>query len=157
MRPEDAAFMLGLLNDPAWLRYIGDRGVRTLDDARRYILDGPVEMVRRLGVGFHIVILKESGLPIGVCGLAKRDYLEDVDIGYALAPAFRGDGYAHEAASAMLAHALEVLGLRRVVATVDPGNTASIGLLNRLGLRFERLIPHPDGKRALELFAIDAA
>ena len=157
MTPGDAAFMLGLLNDPAWLQYIGDRGVRTLDEARRYILDGPVAMVRRLGFGFHIVTLKESGVPIGVCGLAKRDYLDDVDIGYAIASPWRGEGYAHEAASAMLAHALDALKFKRIVATVRAENTASIGLLHKLGLRCERAIAYPGSPPDLQLFAIETA
>ena len=154
MTLDDAAFMLELLSDDAWLRFIGDRGVRTLSDARRYILDGPVAMVERLGFGFHIVALQESGCPIGVAGLAKRDFLDDVDLGYAFLPAYWGKGYAFEAARAVLAHAVEELGLRRIVATVRAGNASSIGLLNKLGLRFERAITPPDGTRDLQLFSI---
>jgi RimJ/RimL family protein N-acetyltransferase len=154
MTPEDAAFMLELLNGEAWLRFIGDRNVRTLDDARRYILDGPVEMVERLGFGFYIVALKESGCPIGICGLAKRDFLDDVDIGYGFAPAWWGRGYAYEAASAVLAYAVDELGLKRIVATVRADNAPSIALLGKLGLRFERSITHPDGTRDLQLFSI---
>lgn len=156
MTLDDAPFMLELLNGEAWLRFIGDRGVRTLEDARRYILDGPVEMVRRLGFGFYVVVLKENGCPIGICGLAKRDFLDDVDIGYGFAPAYWGQGYAWEAASAVLAYAQRELGLARIVATVRAGNGASIALLNKLGLRFERMIAHPDGTRDLQLFAIAA-
>jgi RimJ/RimL family protein N-acetyltransferase len=154
MTTSDAAFMLAMLNDEAWLRFIGDRGVRTLIDARRYILDGPVAMVARLGFGFHVVESKENGCPIGVAGLAKRDFLEDVDIGYAFLPAHRGQGYAFEAAGAVLTHAEQDLGLERIVATVRAGNAASIALLHKLGLRFERTIAHPDGARDLQLFAI---
>ena len=154
MTTSDAAFMLEMLNDEAWLRCIGDRGVRTLIDARRYILDGPVEMVGRLGFGFHVVESKESGCPIGVAGLARRDFLDDDDIGYAFLPAYRGQGYAFEAAGAVLAHAEQDLGLKRIVATVRAGNAASIALLHKLGLRFERTIAHPDGTRDLQLFAI---
>ena len=154
MTPDDAAFMLELLNGDAWLRFIGDRGVRTLIDARRYILDGPVAMVERLGFGFYIVALQENGCPIGVAGLAKRDFLDDVDIGYAFLPAYWGKGYAFEAASAVLAYAVEELGLRRIVATVRAENASSIGLLNKLGLRFERAITPPDGTRDLQLFSI---
>ncbi|MDB5747594.1 MAG: family acetyltransferase [Massilia sp.] len=154
MTPDDAAFMLELLNGDAWLRFIGDRNVRTLVDARHYILDGPVEMVDRLGFGFYIVALKENGCPIGVCGLARRDFLDDVDIGYGFASAYWGKGYAHEAASAVLAYAVEELGVKRIVATVRAGNAPSIALLNKLGLRFERPIAHPDGTRDLQLFSI---
>ncbi|QOL51070.1 GNAT family N-acetyltransferase [Massilia litorea] len=156
MVPEDAAFMLGLLNDPAWHRYIGDRGIRTLEGARDYILTGPMAMVARLGFGFDIVERAEDGCPIGVCGLAKRDFLDDVDIGYAFLPQYGGQGYAIEAARAVLAHAKR-LGLKRIVATVRPDNSASIRVLEKLGLRFERMIQAPDTRRELQLFAMDLA
>jgi RimJ/RimL family protein N-acetyltransferase len=153
MEPGDAAFMLGLLNDPAWHRFIGDRGIRTLDGAHDYIIKGPMEMVARLGFGFYIVELKENGCPLGVCGLAKRDFLDDVDIGYAFLPQYGGRGYAFEAAKGVLAHARE-LGLTRLVATVRPDNSASIRLLEKLGLRFERTIQAPDTARELQLFGM---
>ena len=154
MAPSDAAFMLGLLNDPAWHRFIGDRGIRTVEGARDYIIKGPMDMVARLGFGFDVVELMENGCPIGVCGLAKRDFLDDVDIGYAFLPQYGGQGYAIEAAKGVLAHAKE-LGLPRIVATVRPDNSASIRLLEKLGLRFERMIRAPDTARELQLFAID--
>lgn len=154
MEAGDAAFMLGLLNDPAWHRYIGDRGVRTLDAARDYILAGPVAMVARYGFGFYVVEREEDACPIGVCGLAQRDFLDDVDIGYAFLPQYGGQGYALEAARGVMAHAA-ALGLRRVVATVRPDNAASIRLLEKLGLRFERSIVAPDTTRELQLFGID--
>lgn len=156
MTQQDAQFMLGLLNDPAWHRYIGDRGVRTLEDAREYILTGPMAMVARLGFGFYVVERKDDGCRIGVCGLAKRDFLDDVDIGYAFLPQYGGQGYAIEAASGVLAHAKE-LGLQRLVATVRPDNSASIRVLEKLGLRFERTIQAPDNARELQLFAMDLA
>ena len=153
MTADDAAFMLGLLNDPAWHRYIGDRGVRNLEAARDYILAGPVEMVARLGFGFYVVERREDDCPLGVCGLAKRDFLDDVDIGYAFLPQYGGQGYAFEAAQGVMAHAKE-LGLTRIVATVRPDNAASIRLLEKLGLRFERVIQAPDTARDLQLFAM---
>jgi RimJ/RimL family protein N-acetyltransferase len=113
-------------------------------------------MVARLGFGFDVVERQEDGCPIGLCGLAKRDFLDDVDIGYAFLPQYGGRGYAIEAARAVLAHAKE-LGLQRIVATVRPDNSASIRLLEKLGLRFERMIQAPDTARELQLFAIDIA
>jgi RimJ/RimL family protein N-acetyltransferase len=154
MAPDDAGFMLGLLNDPAWHRFIGDRGIRTMDGARDYILNGPMEMVARLGFGFYVVERREDDCPIGVCGLAKRDFLDDVDIGYAFLPEYGRQGYAVEAARGVLAHARE-LGLKRIVATVRPDNSASIRLLEKLGLRFERTIQAPDTVRALQVFAME--
>lgn len=135
---EDAAFILELVNDPSWLRFIGDRGVRTLEDARNYILKGPAEMYGRLGFGLYLVELKDEGVPIGTCGLIKRDSLKDVDIGFAFLPSFRGQGYAYEAASAVLAYGKNTLGLKRIVAIVSPGNERSIKLLEKLGLQFEQ-------------------
>lgn len=156
MAADDAAFMLGLLNDAAWIRFIGDRGIRTEEEARGYILAGPADMVRRLGFGFYVVELSETGCPVGVCGLAKRDFLDDVDIGYAFLPQHRGQGYALEAARGVLAHAKHDIGLRRIVATVRPDNAASIKLLEKLGLRFERTLARPDAPE-LQLFAMEIA
>lgn len=154
MSAADAAFMLGLLNEPSWLRFIGDRGVRTLEDARNYILQGPVAMYERLGHGFCIVETRASGEAIGICGLAKRDYLDSADIGFALLPQHCGRGYAFEAAAAVLHHARTALGLKRVLATTRLDNMDSQKLLEKLGLRFERLIVHPDGDRGLKLYAV---
>ncbi|GAB3260210.1 GNAT family N-acetyltransferase [Chitinimonas naiadis] len=149
--------MLKLVNEPSWLRFIGDRGVGTLEDARRYILDGPVESYARLGFGFYLVELKETGTVLGMCGLAKRDYLDDVDIGYALLPLYWGHGYVHEAAAAVLRYASLELGLKRVVATTRPDNQASVKVLEKLGLRLVRQFRRPDDDRELLLFAIDLA
>jgi RimJ/RimL family protein N-acetyltransferase len=151
----DAAFMLRLLNDASWLHYIGDRGVRTLEDAQHYILQGPVEMYGRLGFGFCAVELKASGELMGICGLAQRDYLEDPDLGFALLPQFCGQGYALEAASAVLRFAQQDLGLSRVLATTRHYNQASQDLLKKLGLQLLREIDHPDGDRKLLLYGIE--
>ena len=155
MSTDDAAFMLELLNDPSWLRYIADRGVRTIEDAQNYILNGPVEMYARLGFGFYIVQIKETGYPIGICGLAKRDYLDDIDIGFALLPQYWGHGYAHESAAAVLKYARTEFGLKRIVATTRPDNHGSAKLLEKLGLQFEQTINHPDDGRELKLFTIE--
>jgi RimJ/RimL family protein N-acetyltransferase len=154
---DDSPFMLGLLNEASWLHFIGDRGVRTIEDAQNYILKGPVEMYARLGFGFCIVETKMTRCPIGICGLAKRDYLDDVDIGFAVLPQHCGKGYAYESANAVLDYAKNELALKRVVATTRSGNHRSANLLKKLGLRFERIVKHPDGNRELELFAIDIA
>ncbi len=152
---EDAAFIFELVNDPAWLRFIGDRGVRTLEDARNYILKGPVDMYGRLGFGLYLTELKGEGTPIGMCGLIKRDSLKDVDIGFAFLPNFRGQGYAYEAASAVLAYGKNTLGLERIVAIVSPGNDSSIKLLGKLGLQFEQMVVL-SGRDEVKLFATTA-
>jgi RimJ/RimL family protein N-acetyltransferase len=137
---DDAEFIVELLNDPSFLRFIGDKGVRTLDDARDYILNGPVDMYNRLGFGLYLTELKESGAPIGICGLIKRDSLEDVDIGFAFLPRFWAKGYAYESAAAVMAYGKTVLGLKRIVAITSLDNYASGRLLEKLGLRFEQTI-----------------
>ncbi|MFL6261593.1 MAG: GNAT family N-acetyltransferase [Thermoanaerobaculia bacterium] len=152
----DAEFMLGLLNDPSWLRFIGDRGVRTLEDARAYILKGPVDMYDRLGFGLYLTELKDEGVPIGICGLVKRDSLEDVDIGFALLPGFWGQGYAFEAASAVMEYGKNALGLKRIVAITARDNHSSIKLLEKLGLKFERMIRIATGGPEIRLFAWDS-
>jgi RimJ/RimL family protein N-acetyltransferase len=150
---EDAAFILELVNDPDWVRYIGDRGIHTEDAARDYISSGPQAMYARFGFGLYRVELRSDGTPIGLCGLIKRDWLEDVDIGFALLPAFRGHGYAYEAATATLGHGRSTLGLERIVAIVAPDNEDSVRLLQRLGLRFEGMVTPPGATSAIHLYA----
>ncbi|HLZ67595.1 MAG TPA: GNAT family N-acetyltransferase [Aliidongia sp.] len=152
---EDAPFILELVNDPDWLRFIGDKGVRTLVDARVYILAGPIAMYQRLGFGLWLVQLKTDGLPIGICGLIKRDTLEYVDIGFAFLPAHRGRGYAYEAAMACLEYGRSTLGLDRIVATTALDNDASGRLLERIGLRFERVIQLAPDSPDLKLYGRD--
>ena len=104
MSAGDAPFILELVTEPSWLRFIGDRGVRTPDDAREYIRKGPVDMYARLGFGLYLTERKEDGVPIGICGLLKRESLDDVDLGFANLPRFWGEGYAYEAALAVIAY-----------------------------------------------------
>lgn len=152
---EDAAFILELLNDPSWIQYIGDRGVRTIEDARDYILKGALDMYARLGFGFYLTELKEGCIPIGICGLVKRDFLEDVDIGFALLPRFWGKGYAFEAASAVMSYAQCVLVQKRIVAITSEDNSASAKLLEKLGLHFESMIRYAGTVEEVRLFAIN--
>lgn len=152
---EDANFILELLNDPSWLQFIGDFGIRTLEEARNYILKGPVEMYGRLGFGLYLTVLKEGNVPIGICGLIKRDALEDVDIGFAFLPGFGGRGYAYESASAVMQYGKQVLGLKRIVAITSPDNLRSARLLEKLGLRFERMIKFSPEAQELRLFGAD--
>lgn len=153
---EDAEFILELLNDPSWLRFIGDKGVRTLEDARNYIRTGPVDSYQRLGFGLYLTELKGSATPIGICGLRKRESLSDVDIGFAFLPQFRGKGYAYEAASAVMAFGKSVLGLRRIVAVTTPDNHRSVKVLEKLGLRFEHMVKLDEDGPEISLFASDA-
>jgi RimJ/RimL family protein N-acetyltransferase len=150
----DAEFILRLLNEPSWLRFIGDKGVRTVEDARAYILRGPVEMYSRLGFGLWLVVLKEESASIGICGLIKRDALEDVDIGFAFLPEYWGKGYAFEAACAVLEYGKNVLGLHRIVAITSVDNDSSVKLLEKLGLRFEGMLKLSDNSEEVRLFGV---
>jgi len=149
----DAEFILRLLNEPSFLRYIGDKGVRNLDDARQYILNGPVASYERNGFGLYLVELKDDGTPIGISGLVKRDTLPEPDIGFAFLPAYWSQGYAVESAAAVMTYAREVLGLTRIAAITSPDNNASEKLLGKIGLRFERMIKLSDDGDEAKLFA----
>ena len=152
---EDGEFMLELLNDPSWLRFIGDRGVRTVDAARDYILKTLVAMYERLGFGLYLTELKGEGVPVGICGLIKRDALEDVDIGFAFLPKFRGKGYAYESATAVMAYGKRTFGLNRMAAITSPDNYDSTRLLEKLGFNFERMVKLSDDGAEVSLFASD--
>ena len=149
----DAPFIFRLLNDPAWLRFIGDKGVRTIDDARRYIVNGPIAMYQRTGFGLYLVALRESGVPIGLCGLIRREGLDDVDIGFAFLPEFHRHGYGHESAAAVMELGKTVFKLGRIVAITSPENLASIRLIERLGLRLERSVVLPGDGGQVSLYA----
>ena len=151
---DDAPFVLGLMNDPGWLRHIGDRKIRTVADARVYIRDDAVAMYAQHGVGLYLVETKVGRVPVGVCGLLRRAAFDDVDLGFALTREHRGLGYAREAATATVAHGRDVLGLDRIAAIVSPGNAASIRLLEGLGFRFERTVKPEDGG-VVQLFALE--
>ena len=135
---DDAAFFLGLVNEPTWLATIGDRQIHTLAAARAALEQGPITQQRELGYSFYIVEHRADGVAIGMCGLIKRPTMPGADIGYALLPAYCGQGLAWEAASGVLRHAREALGLPTVYGLVSPQNQPSINLINKLGLRFER-------------------
>ena len=150
---DDAEFILELLNQPSFIRYIGDKGVRNLDDARRYIREGPIKSYEQNGFGLYLVQLKESGTPIGISGLVKRDTLSDPDIGFAFLPEYWSKGYAVESAAAVMKLARNVLALDRVLAITSPDNEASAKLLGKIGLRFQRLIKLSEDASEVKLFS----
>ena len=135
---EDAPFMLSLVNDPAWLQYIGDRNVHTIPEAEQDLLKGAIESYETNGFGFYMVLLKDSLIPIGTCGLAKRDFLDTPDFGFAFLPEYTGKGLAYEVASANMAYAKEILGLTDLVAITLPNNEKSIRLLEKLGFWLDK-------------------
>jgi RimJ/RimL family protein N-acetyltransferase len=153
MTGDDARFILKLLNEPSFLRYIGDKGVRTLADAVDYIQNGPVASYEPFGFGLYLVELKEGKVPIGICGLLKRETLADIDVGFAFLPAFWSKGYAFEAASGVMEYGRGVLGIGRIVAITAPENDSSIRLLEKMGLKFERQMVLSEGAPEIKLFA----
>jgi len=154
---EDAPFIVTLLNQPSFLRFIGDKKVRTIEDARMYIQTGPRENYKRYGFGQYLVQLKETNKAIGMCGLVKRDTLEHPDLGFAFLPEAWGKGYAFEAASAVLKHTQDALSLSRILAITNPDNDASIKLLGRLGFQFECLKRLSTDADQVKLFSLNLA
>lgn len=152
LAPDDAGFILELLNDAAFIRFIGDKGVRTLGDARNYIQNGPAASYERFGFGLFAVDLKPGNIAIGICGMLKRDTLPDPDIGFAFLPAYRNKGYAFESAAAVMIYAREVLGFSRILAITSPDNEASGRLLEKIGLRFERMVKLSEETDEVKLF-----
>ncbi len=152
---DDAPFVFELLNDPDWIRFIGDRGIRTHDDARRQISEKYLAGYARDGFGLMLASRNADRAPVGMCGLIRREGLDDVDIGFAFLAKYRGQGLASEAAHAALAYGREVLKLRRVVGITLPTNTPSIALLEKIGLRFESHIIMPNDSETLALYGIN--
>lgn len=136
---DDADLMLAIWNDPAFVQHVGDRGIRTIDEARDTLEEGAFKLYEDHGYGPYRVALTVDDTAIGTCGLFRREGFADTDIGYAFLPEYCGRGYAYESASAVLEHARTDLQLARIMAFVAPGNSASIGLTKKLGLRFERI------------------
>ena len=149
----DAPFLLELMNDPAFIRNVADRGLRTPDDAARYMTEKMFPSYEQHGFGMNVVELKSTGAAIGTCGLFKRETMEHVDIGYAFLRAFWGQGFAYEAAAAVIAHGRDVLRIPKIVGMTAPANESSIKLLQKLGLRFERMIQMDGYEGESKLFA----
>ena len=152
---DDAGFILDLLNQPSFIQFIGDRGVRTLDDARDYLSKRLINSYERFGFGLYLTLLRESGIPIGICGLVKRELLEDVDVGFAFLPQYWSKGYAFESAFAVLAYAGNTMGLKRIVGIATPDNHGSIRVLEKIGLQFEKMVKLSEDDVELKLFALD--
>jgi len=151
----DSAFMLDLLNQPTFIQNIGDRGVRTLPEAGEYISSRVISSYERFGFGMYLTLLKEVEIPIGICGLVKRDTLEDADIGYAFLPQYGSKGYAVESASAVLAYVKDTLGMKRILGITAPHNKGSIRVLEKLGMGFIKMVRLSEDDMELKLFSSD--
>lgn len=135
---QDSGLLLAIWNDPTFIHYVSDRGIRTVEQAREAILEGPASLFEIYGYGPYRVARKSDGASIGICGLFRREFLDEPDLGYAILPGFRGEGYASEAARQVLVIAAVAFGLKRVKALISPANAASIHVIEKLGFRFER-------------------
>lgn len=149
---DDSAFILELVNTPKWLEFIGDKNVKSLEDAKNYILNGPIESYRENGYGLWLVELKELHTRIGLCGLLNREILENIDIGFALLPKYFGNGYGFEMAQATVEYANSNLKMEKLLAIANPNNAISISLLNKLGFNFTKRITMPEG-HSVHLFS----
>ena len=155
MTLDDAPMMFAVWNDPAFLRFVGDRGIRSLEEAEASMRDGPVHLYAEYGYGPFRVSRRDDGADMGVCGLYRRDGLDEPDIGFAFLPEFRGQGYGYEASVAVLDHARDELKLPRVTAIVSPSNDASIALLEKLGMRYDKMMRLPGDDEDVSLYVID--
>jgi RimJ/RimL family protein N-acetyltransferase len=149
---DDPAFIVELLNSPGWIQYIGDRNIKTEEQAREYLNNGPLKSYRQNGFGLYMVELKQDQTPIGMCGFIKRDTLNNPDIGFAFLPAYHGLGYAQEVAHATLEYAKKTLGLPVISAITLPANERSISLLEKIGLRFNSTVVFPGSEDELLLY-----
>jgi RimJ/RimL family protein N-acetyltransferase len=152
---DDAPFIRELVTEPDWLRFIGDKNVHSLEDARRYLTEVPLRMYAEHGVGSLCVTLRATGEPVGICGLIRREGLQDVDIGFAFLERHRGRGYGAESALAILEHARSELQIERVIAITSPDNLASMALLRKIGLQYEGEVALPNRREPSTLFGVD--
>jgi len=152
---EDAEFILQLLNTDGFIKYIGDRNVRTIEQAKDYLLNGPLKSYQVNGFGLSLAELKTDRTPVGMCGLLKRDYLDHADIGFAFLPDHTGKGYAYEIAKEIIHYGLNELQMKKIFAIVLSENSSSIKLLKKLGFRYEKNFISPDTGEELGLYFVD--
>jgi RimJ/RimL family protein N-acetyltransferase len=155
LTPDDAEMMLAIWNDPAFLRYVGDRGVRTVEQARSAIEAGPLQLYAEYGYGPFRLTRRDDGSDVGICGLFRRDGLDGPDIGFAILPESRGQGFGFESSVAVLDHARDALNLPGVTAIVSPRNECSIGLLEKLSMHYDRTVRLPGDDEDLSLYRIE--
>jgi RimJ/RimL family protein N-acetyltransferase len=154
---DDAEFMLDLLNQPSFIKYIGDRNVRTIDESKEFIESRYIKSYRDNGFGLYAVELKDSGAVIGICGFVKRDTLPDPDIGFAFLPQFCGQGFANESAEGSMKYGEETLGFTKVLAITTQDNESSGKLLEKVGFKFIELVKMPHDDEELKLFSWEKA
>lgn len=151
----DASFFKALVNTPHWIKYIGDRNTKTIEDAEERIKYGHLESYKTNGFGFYKLILKEKNIPIGTCGLIKRDELKHVDIGFAFLEDYERQGFGYEASIAIMELAKEKFNIKKLLAITAPYNIGSIKLLEKLSFRYEKRVKPFEDDEELLLFAKD--
>ena len=150
---DDAPFFMKLVNTPNWLKYIGDRNLKTIQDTETYLTNGILKSYKELGFGFYKLQTKVDNTSIGICGLVKREQLEDVDFGFAFLPEFEGQGYGYEASTAIIDKAVEIFNIKKLLAITLPINSNSIKLLSKLGFIYEKRVKPFEDDEELLLFA----
>lgn len=150
----DTPFIIELLNTPGWIKYIGDRNVKTAAQARQYLANGPLSSYAANGFGLWLVALRNSHAPVGMCGLIKRGYLPHPDIGYAFLPQHTGQGYAFEIAGAVLQFAFSKLKMEKILAITLADNAASVKLLLKLGMAYEETFVDEKHNETLDRYGI---
>lgn len=150
---DDSSFIVELVNTPGWIEFIGDRNIRTEEKAKLYLENGPLKSYALNGFGLSMVELKKGKIPIGMCGIIRRENLADPDIGFAFLPEYTGQGFAFEIASATMKYAKDVLGLPVICAITVANNSSSIKLLNKIGLTFVRPFYFPESTEELMLYS----
>lgn len=151
---DDAAFIVELVNSAGWIKYIGDRNIKSPEQAKAYLENGPLKSYQENGFGLWLVEIKDTQNPIGMCGLLCRDYLDNPDIGFAFLPEFIGKGFGFEAAAATLSLAKDQLKLLTLCAITMPTNHASIKLLEKIGLKFMESFSSPANQEELHLYQV---
>ncbi|MDB4534666.1 GNAT family N-acetyltransferase [Vicingaceae bacterium] len=148
----DSAFVFRLMNEPDWLRFIGDRGINSIDDAVVCIRDRLIASFAESGIGMYLVELKDTRVPVGMCGLIDRDSIEGIDLGFALLKEYEGNGYAYESAAAVMQNVPVELGIEKLSAITDSENESSIRLLEKLGFEFLRMVSVGDDQEPIKLY-----
>lgn len=151
---DDAEFILRLLNEPSWLHFVGDKQVKNINDAKKYIELSAITMYQQFGFGLFLVCDKNTDKPLGLCGLMKRDNLDHADLGYAFLPEYWNKGFALEAVKAVLNYAKDTHQLTQLLALTKSSNTPSIKLLNKVHFEFDRDLKVMDDVENLQIYTL---
>ena len=153
----DSSFIYELVNTPKWIKNIGDRNVNSNEDAANYIKNKITPQLEKLGFSNYTVIRKSDGIKLGTCGLYDRDGLDGIDIGFAFLPQFEKKGYAFESTSKLIEVAISDFKIKEIIGITTKENIASQKLLNKIGLKFEKMVNIPNDDEELLLYKFKAS